>query len=67
MIILSQNCDLKSYESYTALIKNTLNWSPKWDFEKGMQDLIAWGEKENAKDLFDQASKELKSKGLLKA
>lgn len=50
-----------------SLIKNTLDWTPKWNFKKGMQDLISWGEKEEAKDLFDIASNELKSKGLLKS
>lgn len=49
------------------LIKKTLGWSPKWSFEEGMKDLIAWGEKENAKDLFDQAERELDLKGLLKS
>ncbi len=58
--------DVRHCSADIRLIKNTLGWSPKWSFEKGMQDLINWGEKEEAKDLFDEASKELKSKGLLK-
>lgn len=58
--------DVRHCISNTALI-NSLGWFPKWDFEKGMQDLIDWGEKQEAKDLFDQASKELNSKGLLKS
>lgn len=49
------------------LIKNTLNWQPKWSFEQGLKDLIKWGEKIKAKDLFSQASKKLKTKGLLKS
>lgn len=58
--------DVRHCTADISLIKKTLGWEPSWDFEKGMQDLIEWGEKEKAKDLFDQASKELKSKGLLK-
>lgn len=58
--------DVRHCSADISLIKNILNWQPSWSFEKGMQDLINWGEKENAKDLFDQASEELKSKGLLK-
>lgn len=59
--------DVRHCSADTSLIKNSLGWSPKWDFGKGMQDLINWGEKQEAEDLFDQASKELKSKGLLKS
>lgn len=59
--------DVRHCTSNISLIKNTLGWAPKWSFEKGMKDLIDWGEKENAKDLFDQVSKELNSKGLLKS
>lgn len=50
-----------------SLIKKTLNWQPKWNFEKGMTDLIEWGKEINARDLFNQASKELTTKGLLKS
>lgn len=58
--------DVRHCTADISLIKKTLGWKPSWNFEKGMQDLIEWGEKEEAKDLFDQASKELKTKGLLK-
>ncbi len=57
--------DVRHCSADISLIKQTLGWSPKWDFEKGMKDLIAWGEKQEAKDLFDQASRELNSKGLV--
>ena len=59
--------DVRHCTADISLIKETLDWKPKWNFEDGMQDLISWGEKEEAKDLFDQAAKELKSKGLLKS
>lgn len=58
--------DVRHCTADITLIKNILGWKPKWSFEKGMQDLIEWGEKEKAKDLFEKASKELNSKGLLK-
>lgn len=50
-----------------SLIKKTLGWQPKWQFENGMNDLIKWGKIIKAKDLFSLASKELRSKGLLKS
>lgn len=58
--------DVRHCTADTSLIEKTLGWKPKWDFEKGIKDLIDWGEKQDAKDLFDQASKELNAKGLLK-
>lgn len=58
--------DVRHCTADITLIKNILGWKPKWSFEEGMQDLIEWGEKEKAKDLFETASKELNSKGLLK-
>lgn len=59
--------DIRHCSADISLIKNTLGWQPSWSFEKGMQDLINWGEKEEANDTFDQAAEELKSKGLLKS
>ncbi len=59
--------DVRHCSADISLIKNTLGWQPSWSFEKGMQDLINWGEKEEANDTFDEATNELKSKGLLKA
>lgn len=58
--------DVRHCTADISLIKNTLGWKPKWNFEEGIKDLIEWGEKEEARDLFDKASKELKSKGLLR-
>lgn len=59
--------DVRHCTADISLIKKTLGWKPKWSFEQGMRDLIEWGQKQEAKDLFDQASKELNSKGLIKA
>lgn len=58
--------DVRHCSADISLIKKTLGWSPKWSFEEGMNDLIKWGQKEEAKDLFDKASKELQEKGLIK-
>ncbi len=59
--------DVRHCSADISLIKKTLGWSPKWTFEKGMSDLIQWGEKASSKDLFEEASRQLKSKGLLKS
>jgi len=59
--------DVRHCSADISLIKNTLGWEPSWSFEKGIQDLIDWGEKQEAKDTFEEATKELNSKGLLKA
>lgn len=59
--------DVRHCSADISLIKKTLGWSPKWNLEQGMRDLIGWGEKEDAKDLFDKASKELELKGLVKS
>ena len=58
--------DVRHCSADISLIKNTISWQPSWSFEKGMQDLIDWGKKQTSEDLFEKASKELKSKGLLK-
>ncbi|TSC88551.1 MAG: NAD-dependent epimerase/dehydratase [Microgenomates group bacterium Gr01-1014_7] len=58
--------DVRHCTADISLIEKILRWKPKWSFEEGMKDLIEWGEKIEAKDLFDQASKELNAKGLLK-
>lgn len=47
--------------------KKYLSWSPHVKFEDGMIDLIKWGEGERAIDLFNKATKQLQSKGLLKS
>lgn len=58
--------DVRHCSADISLIKSQLGWEPKWIFEKGMEDLIKWGKDIESEDLFDQASWELNSKGLLK-
>ncbi|MGA2159340.1 MAG: NAD-dependent epimerase/dehydratase family protein [Dehalococcoidia bacterium] len=46
-------------------IKEKLGYNPKVTLEKGMQELIAWGEKAFALDKFTEAEEELHQKHLL--
>lgn len=46
-------------------IKKILNWEPKVRFDDGMKELIEWSMKEKAKDHFEQASRILKTKGVI--
>lgn len=45
--------------------KKLLGWEPKISLERGFKELIEWGSKEKAVDMFTSAEKELKTKGLL--
>lgn len=44
--------------------KKMLGWEPKVSFEEGMKELIAWSKNAEAIDSFEEASRELKEKGL---
>lgn len=57
--------DIRHCFANISKAKKILGWKPKVSLEKGLKELIEWGDKERAKDLFDQASKQLKAKGLL--
>lgn len=57
--------DVRHCTGDISLIKDILSWVPKWTFEEGMRDLIEWGVKIEARDLFEKASKKLQSKGLI--
>jgi len=41
-------------------IKKSLGFSPKWDFKKGFEKLVEWGETEKAIDKFDESERERK-------
>lgn len=41
-----------------------LGWQPSVAFEDGMRELVAWSASQEAVDRFDEAAKELRSKGL---
>jgi len=42
-----------------------LGFEPKVAFEEGVKELVGWGEKEEAMDMFDEAHEELKVRGLV--
>ncbi len=46
-------------------IKSKLGFEPKVSFDDGMKELIEWSAKVQAVDNFEQATKELKDKGLI--
>ncbi|MAG15605.1 nucleoside-diphosphate sugar epimerase [Candidatus Woesearchaeota archaeon] len=46
-------------------IKKLLNFEPKVSFEQGMQELIDWGSSQKSDDKVDQATQELRDKGLM--
>ena len=57
--------DIRHCFSSINKIRKTLNWKPKVEYRKGMEELIGWSLKAQSKDLFDQAHKILKSKGVV--
>jgi len=46
-------------------IRKLLNWQPKVTFYQGMQELIIWSRESKARDLSEQAEKELKTRKLI--
>jgi dTDP-L-rhamnose 4-epimerase len=46
-------------------ISTELGWKPKTDMRKGLKELIAWAEKEESKDTFEDAQKILQAKGIV--
>ena len=46
-------------------IENNLGYKPKIDFERGMKELVEWGEKEEALDKFEEAHEELLKRKLV--
>ncbi len=42
-----------------------LGFKPEIELAQGMEELVQWGEKVEAKDKFEQAQEELKKKGLV--
>lgn len=46
-------------------IKSLLGFEPKVSFEQGMQELMQWSESQASEDKVDQATQELRDKGLM--
>jgi dTDP-L-rhamnose 4-epimerase len=57
--------DIRHCFADVSKIKIKLGYKPKIDFEKGMKELVEWGEKEEAEDMFREAHEELLRRGLL--
>lgn len=58
--------DVKYCYADISKVKKALKWKPKISFKQGMANLIKWGQTEKAEDLFDKATNQLKSKGLIR-
>lgn len=57
--------DIRHCFADISKIKKVLDWQPKVSITDGMSELINWSFREKAVDLFDQASKILKTKGVI--
>lgn len=57
--------DIRHCFANISKIKKALNWRPQIDLKKGMKELIKWSENAQSKDLFEQAQKILKVKGVV--
>ena len=57
--------DIRHCVADIGAIRKALGYEPKVAFEEGMKELIAWGRDAEAVDRFDEARKELSSRGLM--
>jgi dTDP-L-rhamnose 4-epimerase len=62
----SRDGDIRHCFSDITLIREKLNWEPKWSFEEGMKPLVQWLSSQKAEDKVDSALEELRTKGLIK-
>ena len=56
--------DVRHCYADNTKLKNLLGFSPKFAFEQGIQELIAWSHTAEAVDHFEEAKAELEAKGL---
>ncbi|MCG6188443.1 NAD-dependent epimerase/dehydratase family protein [Maribellus maritimus] len=57
--------DIRHNYADIKLINKRLGFSPKWSFEKGIEQFVKWVNEQNVqKDNYEQSIKELKEKGL---
>jgi len=61
----SRKGDVRHCFADISRIKKLLDYTPKVTFEQGMAELIKWSETEQSTDKVEQATEELKSKGLM--
>jgi len=57
--------DVRHCSADLTKIRKLLGYEPAARFEDGMRELVAWGQSVKATDRFDEALKELRSKGLV--
>ncbi len=57
--------DIRHCFADISKIRNKMGYKPKVDFEEGMKELAEWGEKEEARDKFEDAHEELLRMGLV--
>ncbi len=57
--------DIRHCFSDISKIGREIGWKPKVDLKNGLTELIAWSQKAESKDLFDQANKILQRKGVI--
>ncbi len=57
--------DVRHCYADNTRIQNLLGWSPRISFEDGLRELVEWSSRVVAEDRFEQATAELKAKGLL--
>jgi dTDP-L-rhamnose 4-epimerase len=57
--------DIRHCFANISKITDKLGYKPKVDFEEGMKELVAWGEKEESEDKFKEAHEELLKRGLV--
>ena len=57
--------DIRHCYADISKITEKVGWSPQVSFEDGMRELIDWSKNVSAEDKFEQATKELKNKGLI--
>ena len=57
--------DIRHCFADISKIRTKLGYKPNVNFEDGMEDLVAWGEKEEAQDKFEEAHEELLKRGLV--
>jgi dTDP-L-rhamnose 4-epimerase len=57
--------DIRHCFADISKITSELGWKPKQDMRRGLEELIAWAEKEESNDTFEEAQNILKSKGIV--
>jgi len=59
--------DIRHNYADLSKIRNTLGFSPKYDFQKGISEFVEWVKTQEIKeDKYDKSVEELKLKGLIK-